>query len=120
MVSQFDRAYRRLIEALLEHKAAFISAMLALLAIALAILATVPYDFLPKSDRLQFQAPLQLQPGSDSRKTLETVKDVSRWLADERVNPEVVDSIGYVADGGPRIVLGLIPRCRRRMWRILR
>jgi multidrug efflux pump subunit AcrB len=108
-VSQFDHSYRRLIEALLEHKAAYISAMLVLLAIALAILATVPYDFLPKSDRLQFQAPLQLQPGSDSRKTLETVKDVSRWLADERVNPEVVDSIGYVADGGPRIVLGLDP-----------
>jgi multidrug efflux pump subunit AcrB len=37
------------------------------------------------------------------------VEKISRWLGDQRVNPEVADSIGYVADGGPRIVLGLNP-----------
>ncbi|QSQ54043.1 efflux RND transporter permease subunit [Xanthomonas translucens pv. undulosa] len=83
--------------------------MLLLLAAATTILSSIPYSFMPKSDRLQFQMPVTLQPGSDSRETLRTVQSISRWLADRKRNPEIVDSIGYVADGGPRIVLGLNP-----------
>ncbi|GKS97966.1 efflux RND transporter permease subunit [Acidovorax sp. SUPP3434] len=107
--SAFYRGYRRAIESLLAHKPWFVGAMLALLAGAIAVLASIPYDFLPKSDRLQFQMPVNLQPGSDSRQTLRTVQAISQWFADKTASPEVVDSIGYVADGGPRIVLGLAP-----------
>lgn len=107
--SAFYRGYRAIIARVLEHKAVFIGSMLTLLAGAALIIASIPYDFLPKSDRLQFQMPVTLQPGSDSRETLHTVEQMSRWFADTRVNPEIVDSIGYVADGGPRIVLGLAP-----------
>jgi len=107
--SRFYRGYRAIIRRLLAHKALFIGSMLALLAGAAVVIACIPYDFLPKSDRLQFQMPVTLQPGSDSRATLRTVQAISRWFADARANPEVVDSIGYVADGGPRIVLGLNP-----------
>ncbi|KAB7770098.1 efflux RND transporter permease subunit [Xanthomonas maliensis] len=107
--SRFYRGYRRLIERLLQHKLIFIATMSLLLAGAVTVLASIPYDFLPKSDRLQFQMPVTLEPGSDARETLHTVQALSRWLADRRANPEVVNSIGYVADGGPRIVLGLNP-----------
>lgn len=107
--SRFYRGYRALIGWVLDHKALFIGSMVALLIAAGAVLSNIPYDFLPKSDRLQFQMPVTLQPGSDSRQTLRTVEAMSRWLADRNANPEVVDSIGYVADGGPRIVLGLNP-----------
>jgi multidrug efflux pump subunit AcrB len=37
------------------------------------------------------------------------VQAISRWLSDRKANPEVTTSIGYVADGGPRIILGLNP-----------
>ncbi|QBG88798.1 efflux RND transporter permease subunit [Xanthomonas oryzae] len=107
--SRFYRGYRRVIERVLQHKALFIGAMAAMLAVAITVLVSIPYDFLPKSDRLQFQMPVTLQAGSDARETLRTVSELSRWLGDRRANPEVVDSIGYVADGGPRIVLGLNP-----------
>ncbi|MGN7877158.1 efflux RND transporter permease subunit [Roseateles sp. 22389] len=107
--SRFYRGYRAVIARVLDHKALFIGSMVALLLAAGAVLWHIPYDFLPKSDRLQFQMPVTLQPGSDSRQTLRTVEAMSRWLADRSANPEVVDSIGYVADGGPRIVLGLNP-----------
>ncbi|MFD1840984.1 efflux RND transporter permease subunit [Paracidovorax cattleyae] len=107
--SAFYRGYRAVISRLLQHKALFVGSMLVLLAGAVAILASIPHDFLPRSDRLQFQMPVTLQPGSDSRETLRTVGQMGRWFADTRANPEVVDSIGYVADGGPRIVLGLAP-----------
>ncbi|WP_372376296.1 efflux RND transporter permease subunit [Xanthomonas axonopodis pv. cajani] len=107
--SRFYRGYRRVIERVLQHKVLFIGAMTAMLAVAVTVLVSIPYDFLPKSDRLQFQMPVTLQAGSDSRQTLRTVSELSRWLGDRHANPEVVDSIGYVADGGPRIVLGLNP-----------
>lgn len=107
--TRFYRSYRRVIEWLLGHKKMFICSMLLSLLGAVLVITTIPYNLLPKSDRLQFQIPVTLQPGSDSRKTLQTVKLLSQWLANRQENPEIVDSIGYVADGGPRIVLGLNP-----------
>lgn len=104
--SVFYRGYRRVIEKLLQHPLMFLASMLALLAGAIIVLLQVPYDFLPKSDRMQFQIPITLEPGTSSRMTLHTVRDISRWLSADK---DVLDSIGYVADGGPRIVLGLNP-----------
>ncbi|SDT28906.1 Multidrug efflux pump subunit AcrB [Pseudomonas asplenii] len=104
--SRFYRGYRRLIGALLNYPKCFLAGMLGLLAAAVVVLMHVPYDFLPKSDRLQFQIPLTLEPGSSSSATLQAVREISRWLSSDR---DVLDSIGYVAGGGPRIVLGLNP-----------
>ena len=106
---RFYAGYRRVIRAVLDHKALFLGAMGALFAAAMLALATVPAGFLPKSDRPQFQVSIELQPGSDSRSTLAKVQAISRWLDDKKINPEVTTSIGYVADGGPRIILGLNP-----------
>ncbi len=107
--TRFYRAYRSVITTLLKHKLLFIATMTVALAGAVTVLVSIPYDFLPRSDRLQFQIPVTLQPGVDSRVTLQRVRTLSTWLGDRQANPEVVDSIGYVADGGPRIVLGLAP-----------
>ncbi|WP_234267093.1 efflux RND transporter permease subunit [Hydrogenophaga sp. NFH-34] len=107
--ARFYRAYRRVIHTVLDHKLVFFGAMAALLALALMLLSTVPAGFLPKSDRPQYQVSIELQPGSDSRATLAKVQEISRWLSDKKINPEVTTSIGYVADGGPRIILGLNP-----------
>ncbi|WP_163025143.1 efflux RND transporter permease subunit, partial [Pseudomonas viridiflava] len=104
--SGFYRGYRTVIEQLLHYPFIFLGCMLGLLAGAVVVLTHVPYDFLPKSDRLQFQIPLTMEPGSSSTATLQTVRDISQWLSNDR---DVVDSIGYVADGGPRILLGLNP-----------
>ncbi|MCF9018306.1 MULTISPECIES: efflux RND transporter permease subunit [Pseudomonas syringae group] len=104
--SGFYRGYRTVIEQLLHYPFIFLGCMLGLLAGAVVVLTHVPYDFLPKSDRLQFQIPLTMEPGSSSTATLQTVRDISQWLSNDR---DVLDSIGYVADGGPRIVLGLNP-----------
>ncbi|KPZ05560.1 Acriflavin resistance protein [Pseudomonas tremae] len=104
--SVFYRGYRKVIEGLLRHYLIFIGSMAVLLVIAVTVLTHVPYDFLPKSDRMQFQIPLVLEPGSSSRATSQAVRDISQWLSNDK---DVKDSIGYVADGGPRIVLGLNP-----------
>ncbi|HLO94665.1 MAG TPA: efflux RND transporter permease subunit, partial [Burkholderiaceae bacterium] len=101
--------YARLIRAILARKPVFLAGMALLLSGALWMLWRVPAGFLPPSDRPQFQIALELQPGSDSRLTYALVRDISRWLSDAKANPEVTTSIGYVADGGPRIILGLNP-----------
>ncbi|WP_024645556.1 efflux RND transporter permease subunit [Pseudomonas syringae] len=104
--SGFYRGYRSVIQALLDHSLLFIGSMVVLLVAAVVVLTHVPYDFLPKSDRMQFQIPLVMEPGSSSRDTSQAVRDISQWLSNDQ---DVKDSIGYVADGGPRIVLGLNP-----------
>lgn len=105
----FYATYARVIRRVLDHKALFLAGMGLLLGAALWLLMQVPAGFLPPSDRPQFQIALELQPGSDSRRTLQTVRDLSLWLSDARSNPEVTTSIGYVADGGPRVILVLNP-----------
>lgn len=104
--SKFYSGYRRLIRGLLKHPFFFLGSMCGLLIGAVVVLAHVPYDFLPKSDRKQFQIPITLEPGTSSRATLQTVRDISLWL---NTDQDIVDSISYVGDGGPRIVLGLNP-----------
>ncbi len=64
--SGFYRGYRTVIEQLLHYPFIFLGCMLGLLAGAVVVLTHVPYDFLPKSDRLQFQIPLTMEPGSSS------------------------------------------------------
>ncbi len=101
--------YRGVIGKVLQHKALYIGVMTAALVAAMLVLSSLPYSFLPPSERLQFQVPIKLRAGTDAAQTQEVIQDVSRWLADQKANPEVTDSIGYVADGGPRILLGLNP-----------
>lgn len=107
--SRFYTGYARIIRGVLDHKVLFLVAMTVLLIGALSILASRPAGFLPPSDRPQFQIELELQPGSDARRTQQVVRDLSRWLSDRDANPDVTTSIGYVAEGGPRIVLSLNP-----------
>jgi multidrug efflux pump subunit AcrB len=104
--SALHRGYRRLLEVLLRHRLAHLLAMLGLLALAILKVLSLPYDFLPPSDRNQFQIPLQLEPGTSAQRTLELMQGFSRWLGEDA---DIVESIGYVAEGGPRIVLGLNP-----------
>lgn len=107
--SSFYSGYAKVIRWLLDHKLIFLTAMTSLLIAAMMMLASLPAGFLPPSDRPQFQLGLELQPGSDARRTKEVVRELSTWLSDKKTNPEVVTSIGYVAEGGPRVVLVLNP-----------
>ncbi|MYN44776.1 MMPL family transporter [Pseudoduganella sp. FT93W] len=107
--SRFYTLYSNTIRRVLDHKVVFLSVMCVVLVAALTVLGSRPAGFLPASDRPQFQIELELQPGTDSRQTQQVVRDLSRWLADRKENPDVTTSIGYVAEGGPRVVLVLNP-----------
>ncbi|MCC7706045.1 efflux RND transporter permease subunit [Janthinobacterium sp. GW460P] len=107
--SRFYQAYASTIRRVLDHKGIFLAVMCTVLALALTVLGSRPAGFMPSSDRPQFQVELELQPGSDARRTQDVVRGLSRWLGDRKANPDVTTSIGYVAEGGPRVVLVLNP-----------
>ena len=105
----FYAGYARVIRKVLDHKGKMLAAMTVLFIGSMVLLSRVPAGFLPPSERPQYQVAIELQPGSDARRTQAVVRDLSQWLSDKKVNPEVTTSIGYVADGGPRVVLVLSP-----------
>lgn len=80
--SGFYARYAKVIRYLLDHKAIFLTAMTALLVGAMMMLASLPAGFLPPSDRPQFQLGLELQPGTDARRTKEVVQELSQWFGD--------------------------------------
>ncbi|NWK44488.1 efflux RND transporter permease subunit [Ralstonia pickettii] len=105
----FYAGYARVIRKVLEHKGKMLAVMTVLFIGSMVLLSRVPAGFLPPSERPQYQVAIELQPGSDARRTQTVVRDLSLWLSDKKANPEVTTSIGYVADGGPRVVLVLSP-----------
>lgn len=105
----FYAGYARVIRKVLDHKGKMLAAMTVLFIGSMVLLSRVPAGFLPPSERPQYQVAIELQPGSDARRTQAVVRDLSHWLSDKKANPEVTTSIGYVADGGPRVVLVLSP-----------
>jgi len=66
-------------------------------------------EFFGNSDRNQFLVYIDLPAGYRITATQETVEDLTAWLADPEINPEVASTIAYVGTGGPRFFLSLSP-----------
>jgi multidrug efflux pump subunit AcrB len=103
----------------LDHKAIYVGVMTGALAVALYGFTTLPYDFLPKSDRVQFQIPVQLAPGTDSRLTLAKVKEVSGWRVIKKSTPKSRITLATSLTVGRASSLGSIPHCQHRTSRTL-
>lgn len=107
--TRFYRIFRRIIEAVLAHRLRFLAGMACLLALAVLLAMWVPQSFLPNSGRMQVQATLDLAPNAAFGETVASVQRLARWLNDRKENPEIVNHIAYVGEGGPRVVLALDP-----------
>jgi multidrug efflux pump subunit AcrB len=66
-------------------------------------------EFFGPSDRNQFLVYIDLPAGSRITATDQVVRDLTAWLADKDVNPEITGNIAYVGTGGPRFFLTLSP-----------
>lgn len=73
------------------------------------LFANVSKTFFPSSERAQLQITVELPVGSNSYATAAVVRRLQSWLGDAEANPEIADSIAYVATGGPRFYLALSP-----------
>jgi len=80
-------------------------------AFAVAIYAAtfLPQAFFPSGDRNQYLIYLDLPAGTRIEETDRTVRELSAWLQDKQINPEITGTIAYVGNGGPRFFLSLSP-----------
>lgn len=105
----FMRVYRQILMMILEMRCLFSAAMLCLLVGALWAAWSIPFSFLPPSDRDQFQIAFEIAPGSRPEATLNAVEDLAAFLDNREHNPDITGHVAYIGSGGPRFILGLNP-----------
>lgn len=107
--SRLVDAYVLFLHQILRFKLIFIALMISLLVGSAYMMSNVGKEFFPLGDRNQFLVYVDLPAGTSITKTDEVVQRLSRWLTDKTENPEVSNSVSYVASGGPRFFLSLAP-----------
>jgi len=107
--SKFYHLYKKALSTILNHKAAFLGSVFALLVIAIIGMQSVPKVFFPASERPQLQVLIDYEAGTNTYATSAGVKQLADWLNDREANPYVTNTVGYVAGGGPRFYLSLNP-----------
>lgn len=73
------------------------------------LFSSVKSEMFPLAERAEYLIYLDMPKGTSIARTEEEALSVERWLADEAVNPEVLNTTVYVGDGGPRFYLALNP-----------
>ena len=63
----------------------------------------------PGSERNQFMVYVDMPKGASIKKTDALTLEITKWLSNKDINPEVTNQIAYVGTGGPRFSLGLNP-----------
>jgi multidrug efflux pump subunit AcrB len=103
------RGYRGLLESILRIRVPFLVAMLGLLVGGFGLFSLVPVQFMPESDRPQILVDVKLPAGYGIRETKRRIEDLVAWLEDEEQNPEVVQTLTYVGNGGVRFFVTIAP-----------
>lgn len=107
--ASYFQVYRRLLTFLVRWKWVTAVAAFSTIILGAALFASVSKTFFPASERAQLQIIVELPVGANSYATQSVVRRLQAWLEDKDKNPEVVDSVAYVATGGPRFYLALSP-----------
>ncbi len=76
------------------------------------LFALLPAQLFPDSERSEVLIYVDLPKGAHISETERISRKVGRWIADKDANPEVVNQLLYVGDGGPRFYLALDPADR--------
>ena len=106
---RFYSTYRRFLETVLRFRFGVI-ALTVLVFIAGGFSARfLVREFFGPSDRNQFLVYVDLPAGYNIHATDEVVQRLATWLSDKDINPEITNTIAYVASGGPRFYLSLAP-----------
>ena len=115
----FYRGYRRLLAAVIRIPLIFCVLVVALFALSMVGMGSVPQVFIPPSEDAVLTATLELPPGSDIEATEALIRDLDDFLESKRVSPDAglqdTEAIGtrswtsYIGSGGPRFVLSFSP-----------
>ncbi|MEM6793070.1 MAG: efflux RND transporter permease subunit [Acidobacteriota bacterium] len=111
----FYRGYRALLSTVIRFPFVFCALVLALFALALVGMGSVPQVFIPPSEDPVLTATLELPPGSDIEATETLIQELDAFLESKRADPARAEAIGtrgwtsYIGTGGPRFVLSFSP-----------
>ncbi len=105
----FYRIYRGLLETALNARLLVIAMVIGLLVGAGFMSSQLVREFFGPSDRNQFLIYVDEPAGARITATDQAVRDLTEWLGDEEINPEITGNIAYVGTGGPRFFLTLSP-----------
>ncbi|TVQ38971.1 MAG: efflux RND transporter permease subunit [Geminicoccaceae bacterium] len=103
------RVYGGVLEFCLRLRLLVVGGLVAVLAAGAWLLASLPEQFFPESERAELMLYVDLPAGGTSVETDRRVRDLLAWFADEAVNPEVRRTAAYVGFGGPRFFLTVAP-----------
>jgi multidrug efflux pump subunit AcrB len=103
------RAYRSLLERAMAHRTPILAAMVGVFIAGIALLSVVPQQFFPESDRPQILVDIKLPAGYGIRETKRQVERLVAWLEDEEQNPEILQTLTYVGNGGVRFFVTIAP-----------
>ena len=101
--------YRALLRHLLDKRYTVLVATLAVLVGGGWVGSNLVREMFGHSDRNQFLVYVDLPAGYSIESTNGVVQQLTGWLSDDSVNPEITSTIAYVGKGGPRFVLALAP-----------
>lgn len=103
------RAYGHILPVAVKRAGLVIIASYALIFGTVQLFSSVPNEMFPTSDRGEVLIYMDLPKGAHISGTEYIAKQVSGWIGDDTINPEVRDHILYVGSGGPRFYLSLNP-----------
>lgn len=103
------RAYGRILPTAVKRAGWVIAGSYALIFGTVQLFSSVPNEMFPTSDRGEVLIYMDLPKGAHISATEVISRQVSAWIGDANVNPEVRDHILYVGSGGPRFYLSLNP-----------
>ena len=106
---KFYQIYRKILKTSLRYRFAVVFLTGGVFAGAIYVFTFIPQAFFPEGDRNQYLIYLDLPAGTRIEETDRTVREISRWLQDKNINPEITGTIAYVGNGGPRFYLSLSP-----------
>ncbi len=106
---KFYRVYRNLLEQALRSRTLVMAVVMGTLLLSFYVFTFIPEVFFPPGDRNQYLAYLDYPAGTRIDRTAASVQEISTWLQDKSVNPEITGTVAYVGSGGPRFFLSLSP-----------
>lgn len=108
-LSKLQLAYRRFVNAILNFRLSTLAVVIAIFAVSIYSFRYVTVQFMPGSERNQYLVFVDLPAGTKVEESDRVSKRLEEWLLDKKQNPDVVNMVRYVGDGGPRFFLALSP-----------
>lgn len=106
---EYVQQYQRFLKPTLRVAAFVVIGAYGLVVVMGQLFTMLPKEMFPLSDRNEVLIYLDMPKSAHFEATEQVALDVSDWVSDASINPEVNDHIIYVGEGGPRFYLSLNP-----------